>query len=96
MRTSEYYAQGIHSFFIGYGLDALERHHGVEVGEKTEPESTPGRIRAEDDTDFDYDEPAESCQCPTTIHPPCSYCEHAAPDPGGLSADGTNTDQPGG
>lgn len=76
MRTSEYYARGIYSFFANYGLDALERHHGIaEVAEETEPEPIPGRITAEDDMDFD-DYVPDSCQCSATTWPPCYFCEH--------------------
>lgn len=76
MRTSEYYARGIYSFFTGYALDAIERHHGtVEVAKEVEPELTAGRVSAEDDWGVGYDYVPESCQCSTTIYPPCSYCE---------------------
>lgn len=77
MRASEYYARGIYSFFVGYGLDAVERRHGTaEVAEETEAEPAPGRVSAEDE-DFDYDDVLpERCFCAATAYPPCFYCEH--------------------
>lgn len=74
MRTSEYYAQGIYSFFVNYGLDAVERHHSTTEVAESEPISATART--EDDWDFDDDYVLESCQCLATAHPPCSYCEH--------------------
>lgn len=77
MRTSEYYAQGIYSFFANYGLDAVERHHGVvEAPEETEPEPTPGRLSADAEAGMDFDDYVpESCQCLAVAYPPCSFCE---------------------
>lgn len=77
MRTSEYYARGIYSFFVDYGLDAVDRHHGTaKVAEEMEPDPAPGRVSAEDKMDLD-DYVPESCECPSTAYPPCYYCEHA-------------------
>lgn len=78
MRTSDYYAQGIHGFFVGYGLDAVERHHGtVELPEDIEPEPAPGRLSAEAEADMDFDDYVpDSCQCLCTAYPPCYFCEY--------------------
>lgn len=78
MRTSEYYSQGIYSFFAGYALDAVEQRHGTtEAPEETESEPAPGRISAENEN-FDYDDVLpERCFCAAIAYPPCSYCEPA-------------------
>lgn len=78
MRTSDYYAQGIHGFFVGFGLDAIDRHHGAaEAPEETGPELATGRLSAEAEDDMDFDDAVpESCQRLAVAYPPCFYCEH--------------------
>jgi len=73
MRTSEYYARGIYSFFVNYGLDAVERHHGETRAAEVEPEPElpTGRVNVIENphlADFAY----EAYRIATEY--PCGFC----------------------
>jgi hypothetical protein len=71
MHASEYYAQGIHGFFVGWGLDAIERHETAVT--EPDPDRYRRRATAEDDDDFGLDG-CTGCSC--HLSAPCHHCEN--------------------
>lgn len=73
MRTSEYYAAGIHGFFVGLALDAIDQDR-----EAVEPATVrPLVARFDPDADYDFDpNECSGCSCAATAYPPCSHCEN--------------------
>ncbi|ACU71897.1 hypothetical protein Caci_2988 [Catenulispora acidiphila DSM 44928] len=75
MRTSEYYAQGIHGFFVGYALDALDQNRRADEAPAEEPEPEA----PEYDMDAAFVK-CTGCFCHTTAYPPCMHCEDGHDD----------------
>lgn len=64
MRLANYYAQQIHGFFVGYGLDALHEHRTAETPVVATPE-------------IDYDAEAfntDCVGCSCHLIAPCGHC----------------------
>jgi hypothetical protein len=90
MRASEYYAAGIHGFFINFGLDAIEQRRGSAKWDERVMDALASHPKAPTNDDveayldlikFDNDDGADGCFCAAALHPPCYYCEHS--DDGG-------------
>jgi hypothetical protein len=77
MRTSEYYAQGIRGFFVGFGLDVIEESRYAEVAAV----SRPLVDHRADDADGDYGF-ADCTGCSCAVYAPCHHCENGHEDDG--------------
>jgi hypothetical protein len=71
MRASEYYAQQIHGFFVGFGLDAIEESRHAEVATAARPAADRPDAGTDDDSAF-----AECTGCSCAVYAPCHHCEN--------------------
>jgi hypothetical protein len=77
MRASEYYAHGIHGFFVGFGLDAIEESRYAEVATAVRPAADRPDAGTDDDYAF-----AACTGCSCAVYAPCHHCENSHEDDG--------------
>jgi hypothetical protein len=77
MRASEHYAQQIHGFFVGFGLDAIEESRYAEVATAVRPAAVRPDAGADDDYAF-----AACTGCLCAVYAPCHHCENGHEDDG--------------
>lgn len=71
MRTSEYYAAGIRSFFVDFALDALDQ----DPSEAVVARLAVTQFAPDAEYDFEFGD-CTGCSCAVTAYPPCWHCEN--------------------